>query len=575
MINYLAIDFGTSNCVAGLLERTPLGMKLRLVKLENESYLLPSVLFIQQRNLPPLEVSETLLLVRLAAEELREEQRLVELERQVRAMVESYERFNSPRVRAPEPGDYYSREAFDRANKKYRSDLAALPIAQQRFKDTELKEYERELRMQMIRPRSAEQIKKAVKYNLARNVSEDRSKLLWDKTFFGALMSDDMQTFFGDAAIKEYSADPMSGFLMRSPKAFLAADIQEQHREIFIRALTKIFRRIKEAAETDTGESFNGAVFGRPVNFMGAGDEIGNSRAVSIIKEASRRAGFVEIRFVLEPLAAALAIRRKVLDTDDPVLVVDIGGGTTDVAYLQVARDSEQNFFVRNVFGERLGGNDLDQAIAWSYISPYIGRGATFKDGKPIPTTVISAALQTRDIHQQVSFRRAFPVIEHMMQHVSNGDSDKIDRLYEVLLGQLQHRLMLSAESIKIRSDSINVQSIDFDYFEVPFSISFDSQSVVTTAESCLGGIAAIVRSSISASDDPERPVRVFLTGGVSQHSMVRDSIKQVLPTGSSIDTMPALKSIIGGLSIVSNALNSASSLLLEPDLVRGVSVIR
>jgi hypothetical protein len=242
---------------------------------------------------------------------------------------------------------------------------------------------------------------------------------------------------------------------------------------------------------------------------------------------------------------------------------------------LQVARDSEQNFFVRNVFGERLGGNDLDQAIAWSYISPYIGRGAIFKDGKPIPTTVISAALQTRDIHQQVSFRRAFPVIEHMMQHVSNGDSDKIDRLYEVLLGQLQHRLMLSAESIKIKSDSINVQSIDFDYFEVPFSISFDSQSVVTTAESCLGGIAAIVRSSISASDDPERPVRVFLTGGVSQHSMVRDSIKQVLPAGSSIDTMPALKSIIGGLSIVSNALNSASSLLLEPDLVRGVSVIR
>lgn len=574
MINYLAIDFGTSNCVAGLLENTPLGMKLRLIRLEGESTMLPSVLFVQQRDLPPIEVSENLLRVKLETEELRERQRLVELEHQIKAMVDAYERAHSPKIKKPNPNDYFTWETYKRALHKYSTDLKSLPVAKQRFKETELTEYERQLRSQLIRPRSLDQLKKSVRFTLARNASEERSRILWDKTFFGALLSDDMITFFGSTAVKEYSADPMSGFFMRSPKAFLAADIHEQHREIFIRALSKIFRKLREAAEKDTGQTYTGAVIGRPVNFMGAQDDVGNSRAVSIIKEAAQRAGFVEIRFVLEPLAAALAIRRKLLDTNDPVLVVDVGGGTTDVAYLDVRKDAEQNFFVRNVRGERIGGNDFDQSIAWSHIAPFLGRGSTFKDGKAIPTTVISAALQTRDIQQQALFRRSFEEIERFMQYVKVEDAGKIDRLYEMLLGQLQHQVLLSAEKIKICLSSGSTYQEDFDYFSEPFSVEVSDQSLLGSCEACLEKIATIVESSINASNEPERPLRVFLTGGMSQHSVVSKEIRRVVPVGSSVESLPAFKSIVGGLSVVSHALNSASSIALEPDIVRGVPVL-
>ena len=575
MINYLAIDFGTSNCVAGVLERTSEGMKLRLIPLEKDVTMLPSVLFVQQKDLPPLHISDTAFQIRLTSEELREQQRLLDLEKEICEMLSVYERQHGPRVKKPKLGDYLSAQSYNKAMERYQKDSESLPLAQKRFRETELAEYESEIRAQLIRVLDKEQLKRKVKFSMARSLTEARSRLLWDKTFFGALLSDDMRVFYGNSAINEYSTDPMSGFLMRSPKAFLASEIQEQHREIFIRAISRIFRRIRESAEGATAQTYNGVVVGRPVNFMGNDEHSGNSRAVSIIREAAQRAGFVEVRFVLEPLAASLAIRRKLLDTDDPVLVIDIGGGTTDVAYLDVNPEKDESFSVRNVAGARIGGNDFDEAIAWSQISPFLGRGALFKDGKAIPSLIISAALKTRDIHQQARFRRSGDEIENFLQYVCDRDVENVTRLYEMFLNQLQHQVLMTAERIKKRVNSNALVTEDLRFFETPFVVELDYSQFVTSCESSLRRICSIVEQSLRDSGQPLDPVRVFLTGGMSQNSVVVDAIKAILPKGSSIDYMPAFKSIVGGLSIVAHTLNSSSSLLLEPDLVRGVAVMR
>ena len=567
------MDFGTSNCIAGYLEDTPSGMKLKHVRLEDESIMLPSVLFVQQQNLPPLHVSEALLEVKLVAEELKEEQRIREIQANIESLLESYRRSNQPRVKSPDPGDYYLPTDYKKALQKYHEQVRALPVAIKRFEETELANYAEVLRAQLIKPVSSEQLKKRLKFQLARGISEERSRLLWDKTFFGALLSDEMVTLFGNTAIKEYSSDPMSGFLLRSPKAFLAVEIRSEHREIFVRALTRIFRHVREKAEAELKQSFNGLVVGRPVNFMGSNSSEGNRQAEEIIRESAQRAGYIEVRFVLEPLAAALTIRRKLLDTDDPVVVIDIGGGTTDVAYLEVVKDSDQNFFIKSVCGERIGGNDLDQAIAWSQISPFIGRGSAFKDGKPVPTAIISAALDTRDIPQQALFRRSFQEVEDFMQRVCSKDAKNIDRLYEVLLGQLQHRLLIAAEEMKIQSDGDTTAIQEFDMFESPFQVGFSRLDFANSCQDAISKLTSIVVTTLEASGTPDRPVRVFLTGGMSQNQVVAEAISAALPAGSSVDRLPAFRAIVGGLSIIANALNASPSVLLEPQVVRGVPI--
>ena len=55
-------------------------------------------------------------------------------------------------------------------------------------------------------------------------------------------------------------------------------------------------------------------------------------------KRAAERAGLAKVRLLEEPVAAALAYGVGVEDTDELVMVFDLGGGTLDVSLLRVGR---------------------------------------------------------------------------------------------------------------------------------------------------------------------------------------------------------------------------------------------
>lgn len=105
---------------------------------------------------------------------------------------------------------------------------------------------------------------------------------------------------------------------------------------------------------------FNGelpkVIAAAPANF--------NSRQTGELAEAIRRAGFQLARIVGEPCAAALNLRG--IDSHDAlVLVVDVGGGTTDVSLVDPENvDGDTQIEVVTVAGDnRLGGVDFDDVI--------------------------------------------------------------------------------------------------------------------------------------------------------------------------------------------------------------------
>ncbi|WP_162871210.1 rod shape-determining protein, partial [Klebsiella pneumoniae] len=77
------------------------------------------------------------------------------------------------------------------------------------------------------------------------------------------------------------------------------------------------------------------AVIGRPINFQGIGGDEANRQAQGILQRAAERAGFKDIEFQFEPVAAGLD-SEATLSEEQTVLVVDIGGGTTDCSVLLV-----------------------------------------------------------------------------------------------------------------------------------------------------------------------------------------------------------------------------------------------
>ena len=90
---------------------------------------------------------------------------------------------------------------------------------------------------------------------------------------------------------------------------------------------------IRQQAQAQLPEAITQAVIGRPINFQGLGSDEANTQAQGILERAAKRAGFKDVVFQYEPVAAGLDYEAT-LQEEKRVLVVDIGGGTTDCSLL-------------------------------------------------------------------------------------------------------------------------------------------------------------------------------------------------------------------------------------------------
>ncbi|GGB04540.1 molecular chaperone DnaK [Macrococcus hajekii] len=114
-----------------------------------------------------------------------------------------------------------------------------------------------------------------------------------------------------------------------------------------------ILQNLKATAEAYLGETVSKAVITVPAYF--------NDAERQATKDAGKIAGLEVERIINEPTAAALAYGLDKTETDQKILVFDLGGGTFDVSILELG---DGVFEVLSTAGDnRLGGDDFDQVI--------------------------------------------------------------------------------------------------------------------------------------------------------------------------------------------------------------------
>ena len=112
-----------------------------------------------------------------------------------------------------------------------------------------------------------------------------------------------------------------------------------------------ILTKLKTDAESYLGEKVTQAVITVPAYFS-------NSQRQAT-KDAGKIAGLDVLRIINEPTAAALAYGMQ--DTNQKVMVYDLGGGTFDVSILDIG---DGVFEVLSTNGDtHLGGDDFDERI--------------------------------------------------------------------------------------------------------------------------------------------------------------------------------------------------------------------
>jgi molecular chaperone DnaK len=115
----------------------------------------------------------------------------------------------------------------------------------------------------------------------------------------------------------------------------------------------QILGKLKKDAEAYLGDSVMQAVVTVPAYFDDAQRQA--------TKEAGQIAGLEVLRIINEPTAASLAYGLDKQQTDQTILVFDLGGGTFDVSLLEIG---EGVFEVKATSGNTsLGGDDWDQRI--------------------------------------------------------------------------------------------------------------------------------------------------------------------------------------------------------------------
>ena len=199
------------------------------------------------------------------------------------------------------------------------------------------------------------------------------------------------RALFGNEAIAAYVGQT-EGRLMRALKSILGSPLIDEKtsvggRKVALREVVAIFvSHLKRRAEAFAGREIEAVVHGRPVRFVDD-DEAADARAQAVLDAVARQAGFREIAFVYEPIAAAYHYERTV-QAEELVLIADIGGGTSDFSVVRIGPQrrghADRADDILATAGVRLGGTDFDMSLSLAAVMPLLGLGTRLVD-KDLP----------------------------------------------------------------------------------------------------------------------------------------------------------------------------------------------
>lgn len=129
-------------------------------------------------------------------------------------------------------------------------------------------------------------------------------------------------------------------------------------------------RLLKRRAEEVLGEQIEAATLGRPVKLSESPEQ--DKKVEETLRQAAYEAGFKEVDFELEPVAAALAYEQSITEPQNAV-IFDFGGGTLDIAVMRIGDPRRRVVYASG--GVDIAGGDFDRAIIEKRMLPHFGFG--------------------------------------------------------------------------------------------------------------------------------------------------------------------------------------------------------
>lgn len=316
--------------------------------------------------------------------------------------------------------------------------------------------------------------------------------------------------------------------------------------------ITPVLLRIRRTIEKSLPESLSDIHFGHPVLFEGS-EAQRNVLAFERLTEACSYAGFNQLSFYPEPVAATLSYRH---DEQSPesgcVLTVDFGGGTLD---LSVVEYEGARFEVLATTGLPLGGDHIDQLIFREMLFPEFGKGEIWsrvKDGYLIENEFPFEEYEDKLLNWAVTYilnqnQYRSMIVDRIKQ--GGPGKEKFERLLDLITHNYSYLVFQAIRDAKAELSAVEETVIDVPELDISLPITRDQ--LETLMSGMLADMQGIVAKVLDAADRSSEDIDIVIrTGGSSQIVAVKRLLERQFP--GKVTEHDPFTSVAAGLAIAS-----------------------
>lgn len=340
---------------------------------------------------------------------------------------------------------------------------------------------------------------------------------------------------FGEEAI-EALYNQEKGRIFQSPKSMLGFNLDPGHQEVVVGVIAQVLKHIRVTASRQLGSDITAVTLGRPVEFRGLQGTHDDAAVQRLLERAALEAGFTDVDFLEEPSAAAYS-HHCASPLAHAVLVIDVGGGTTDVAYGTVGGDALHPS-IHQTWGWAHGGTDVDVELSVRAAMPWFGKDAPHG----LPLSVYRDAAKVSNLVAQQGFTR------RSLLGVSPHFVSRLERLRSSGVTVMLNR---DVEELKVELSEQPSASRHLDYIERELLVRAERKDL----EVSLGSFMTRFRAFLEQVRDqlPKAGVTVFMAGGMSRAPYVQQLVRDVFPL-SEVVMGDASYGVVNGLAQAAQA---------------------
>jgi molecular chaperone DnaK len=269
----------------------------------------------------------------------------------------------------------------------------------------------------------------------------------------------------------------------------------------------RVLMKLKRDAEAYLGDTVSDAVITVPAYF--------NDSQRQATKEAGEIAGLNVLRIINEPTSAALAYGLDKGDTEQTILVFDLGGGTFDVSLLEIGDGVVE---VKATSGDNnLGGDDWDdKVVEWLVTNFKNAHGVDLSKDKMAMQRLREAAEKAKiELSSSMQTSINLPYITASAEGPLHLEETLTRAQFEQMTSDLLDRTKSPVEAV-IKDAGIKVADID--------------QVVLVGGSTRMPAVAEVVKKITGK--DPNKgvnPDEVVAIGAALQAGVLKGEVKDVL----------------------------------------------